>query len=197
MTPDELLALGPAFHLDARGEPISWGIGADLLRHLAGRLRDGDRTLETGAGVSTVYFALLGCRHTAITPFSREVDLIRRFCAEQAIPLDRVELIVERSERALPRMAADPLDLVLIDGRHAFPSPFIDWYYGADALRPGGWMVVDDTHLLTGRILRDFMAEDPHWGAVVEIGKSAIFEKLDHGVHDAEWDGQPYVFTRG
>jgi len=196
MTPDELLALDPPFHVDAHGEPISWGIGADLLRFLGERLRDGGRTLETGAGVSTVYFALLRCRHTAITPLAREVDLIRRFCAEHGIALDRVELIVGRSEYALPRMPGEPLDLVLVDGRHAFPSPFIDWFYGAAALRTGGWMVVDDTHLLTGRTLLEFMTEDPHWGAVSEIGKSAVFEKLDDGVHDAEWDEQPYVLNR-
>lgn len=199
MSPEELLRLHPAFHLDGEGRPISWGIGEELLRFVGERLRDGDRTLETGAGISTVYFTLLGCRHTAITPASRELDLIREFCREHEIPTDRLELVPERSEWALPvrlpqwTAAGESLDLVLVDGRHAFPSPFIDWFYGAAAMRVGGWMVVDDTQLLTGRQLRDFMAADPHWRSVTEIGKSAVFEKLDAAIHEPEWDGQPYL----
>jgi hypothetical protein len=39
------------------------------------------------------------------------------------------------------------LDLVLIDGDHAFPASFIDWYYTAEQVKLGGYVIVDDTNL--------------------------------------------------
>jgi hypothetical protein len=49
-----------------------------------------------------------------------------------------------------------PLDIVLIDGAHAFPFPFLDWYFTASALKAGGLLVIDDVQIATGTILADF-----------------------------------------
>ncbi len=84
------------------------------------------RTLETGAGVTTVLFAMKGCRHTCIVPFPDEVERIKAFCTEQGISHDRVTFVTERSEFALPHLRPEPLDLVLIDGAHGFPTPLIE-----------------------------------------------------------------------
>jgi hypothetical protein len=87
------------------------------------------------------------------------------------------------------------LDLVLVDGAHAFPVPFLDWYYGAEKLKAGGLMVVDDIHLLTGTMLADFMGADPRWEPVVrdDVNHFAIYRKRVHPVHDDDWTRQPYV----
>ena len=193
----QLIELCPEFHQDAQGDPISWGIAWDVLRFLENRLAKGSKTLETGAGVSTVLFAASGCSHISITPVAREIATIREFCERHGIDMSHVQLLEQRSEYALPALYLDDLDVVLIDGRHAFPSPFVDWFYGADALKMGGWMVVDDTHLLTGTILRDFMNEDHNnWRLIADVGNTTFFEKLVATVHLGEWTEQPYILNR-
>jgi predicted O-methyltransferase YrrM len=190
---EELLRLQPKFHLDEEGQPISWGIGFDVLEFLDDRLSEAHTTLETGAGMSTVVFALNGCQHTVITPAERESVLIREFCEEHRISLSALEFVQERSEFALPHLQCGALDVALIDGRHAFPTPFIDWFYTAARLRKGGLMMIDDIQLKTGEILRDFMMADPRWRQVEELGKTSVFEKLRDDVHEGEWNTQPYL----
>lgn len=196
MTLDELLRLHPLVHLDAHGDPISWAIGEDVLRYLDGLLQPGWRTMETGSGMSTLVFLINGCHHTAISPSAREFEVIREFCRGHDIDLSHFDGIAERSELALPNLTAANLDLFLIDGRHAFPSPYVDWFYGAAMLKVGGLVVVDDTQLLTGAVLRDFLAEDTHWRTVQLFGKTAVFEKLDDDIHAGEWNLQPYITNR-
>jgi hypothetical protein len=83
---------------------------------------------------------------------------------------------------------------MLVDGDHAFPLPFIDWYYTADHLAVGGFMVIDDIQLITGRLLADFMDADPKWERVLyEPTRFAVFRKLSHPVHSGTWIDQPYI----
>lgn len=72
------------------------------------------------------------------------------------------EFFPQYSQRVLPEITGNnklekALDMMLIDGGHAFPSPSIDWYYLADTVKEGGYLVVDDTQLITGEILKDFL----------------------------------------
>jgi hypothetical protein len=163
------------------------------MRHMAGLVPPGGNTMETGAGVSTVFFAMCGFRHTAIAPDPELFERIGRFAADHGIDMAQVEFVVERSEAYLPRARLPELDLFLIDGRHAFPTPFIDWYYAAEALRIDGLVAVDDTQILTGRILADFLASELHWDNGTTIGKTAVFRKLDAHVHDGGWQTQPLL----
>ena len=45
------------------------------------------------------------------------------------------------------QLPPEPLDFVLIDGGHGFPTPMLDWFYGAGRLRRGGVAVFDDVQL--------------------------------------------------
>lgn len=193
----EVLELAPALHLDADGEPTSWAIGRDVLEYLGNTVGKNSVTMETGAGMTTVIFALLGCRHRSIAPSEYEFERIREFCSDHSISLARTEFVVKRSEDVLPHLPHDPhLDLFLIDGRHAFPSPYIDWYYGAALLKVGGLVVVDDTQIETGAVLRDFMTEDHHWQIDRVFDKTAVFRLLNAGFHTVEWNQQPYITNR-
>jgi hypothetical protein len=191
---DNLLRKNPQFHQTGKGELISYGLGKDTLAYIAEKIADGSRTLETGAGHSTILFALLGARHICVVPQSDEVDRIIAFCREYAVPLDKVQFIVQRSEMALPTLKADPLDLVLIDGNHAFPAPFIDWYYTADKIKVGGLLIIDDTEIWTGRILRNFLLSEPEWRLDREFSKRASsFLKIKDGGHLKGWGAQRFV----
>jgi predicted O-methyltransferase YrrM len=192
-----LLRDAPQFHLDEGLRPRSLQASAAVLETIAAAVRPGWRTLETGAGLSTVVFALGGAQHVCITPAAAEVEKIRDYCASRGIALDRVTFHVERSELVLPRLALPELDLVLIDGGHGFPTPFLDWFHGAERLRVGGLLVVDDIQLWTGRVLRDFLVEEPGWALRDEFAmRAAVFEKTARSPALPEWFAQPFVRRR-
>lgn len=196
MTVSELLANPPSLHM--KGErPVFYGLSEAALRELDKRLPDGSLTLETGAGVSTLLCALRGFQHIAIAPDAALFDRIREWCAANGTSADGLRLIAEPSERCLPSLQCEKLDAALIDGRHGFAAPFIDWHYIEPLLKVGGLLVVDDTHLWTGRVLRDFLKEEAAWELVAEPeGRTALFRKLADGSATREWREQPYVVAR-
>jgi predicted O-methyltransferase YrrM len=94
----------------------------------------------------------------------------------------------------LPSFEGPELDFVLVDGDHAFPTPFIDWYYAAERLRVGGRMMIDDIPLRTGAVLDDFLStETTRWRAVRRLPRTVVYEKLTTTVIDfAGWMSQPW-----
>jgi predicted O-methyltransferase YrrM len=191
---ERLLADPPALHRNRGGRTVDWAVAGELLRELDRRLGADRRTLETGAGLSTLFFAIRGARHVAIAPDPDLMERVRRWCAEHGVDDGNLRLIAESSEQALPGLACEPLDLALIDGRHGFPAPFIDWYYIDGLLKIGGLLVVDDTQLWTGAMLRDFLRGDPAWEDQGEIGgKTALFVKRADGSGRREWSDQPFM----
>ncbi len=196
-----LMSDAPQFHTHD-GSPISWQVCEGVLKYLEHSLHAGASTLETGAGVSTVVFALKQTRHICITPDADQVSRIQAYCTSRQISLDQVSFQIEPSERILPELRQtvpeQSLDLVLIDGRHAFPTPFIDWYYTADLLKVGGKVIVDDTHLWTGHILKEFLALEPEWQLQMEWDpdspRAALLTKLATGSHQKWWGEQPRPF---
>jgi predicted O-methyltransferase YrrM len=192
---EDLIASPPNLHgVDAAGRPESWALGSEALRLLDSAIEPGFRTLETGAGVSTVLFAIRGTDHTCVVPDPAEVERIRSFCAGNGLSTDRVEFVVEPSEEALPKLGPGELDLVLIDGSHSFPTVFIDWQYTAPHLRVGGWLFVDDVNLWAPRVLRDFLREESAWEPAEEVPlQTAVFRKRSATGTIPNWTEQPYV----
>ena len=194
---DRLLADPPRVHTDHTGRVHGdWALALEVLRFIAATVGAGDHTLETGLGLSTALFAALGTRHTVITPAAAEVDRLRTYCVEREIPLDGLDVHIGPSQQILPAAELPGLDLVLIDGSHAFPVPFLDWYHCAGPLRIGGLLIVDDTQLWTGAVLRDFLVVEPGWRLARTLDRASVFRKV--GPHDpaTEWTSQPYVTGR-
>ena len=197
LTPESLISDPPNLHgVSEQGSPHAWGLNREALQALSQTVQPGWRTLETGAGVSTVLFAIKQTHHTCVVPSSEEPERIRSFCVANEVPTDRLEFVQENSELALPRLAPDPLDLVLIDGSHSFPSVFIDWYYTARRLKMGGWLFVDDIHLWTGRVLCDFLRAEEDWDLAADIPPwTAAFRKRSDASDVRNWIYQPYVVS--
>jgi hypothetical protein len=193
-----LLQDRPAIHgAEGATDLQTHGLLEEALELIERMVGAGDHTLETGSGYSTLLFALLGAEHTCIVPNQPEVDRIKAYCTEKGISTERLSFHVEPSERVLPRLELEPLSLVLIDGSHSFPQVFIDWFYTAQALRLGGCLLVDDVHVWTGRVLRDFLAAEPEWRLDDELGgRTAVFTKLADVDPDKVWTDQPYVARR-
>ena len=148
-----------------------------IARFLFDSVSEQSKTLETGSGISTLAFALRQAEHIAITPNANEVESIRTYAAANQISLDRVEFVIEPSDRYLPRCEAEDLDLVLIDGKHAFPWPIIDWFFTAGKRKQNGLVVLDDLQMSSVSMLGDFLREDPRWQLERTLGRRTLILK--------------------
>jgi predicted O-methyltransferase YrrM len=179
------------------GTAICHGIEPEVVRYLAGKVQPGTKTLETGSGLTTLAFAIHKAAHVCITPSRAEIDAIRSYAQLNNIGLDSVSFVAEPSEVYLPRCEIQGLDLVLLDGKHAFPWPMLDWFYTADRLKQGGLMVIDDVQLPAVRVVQEFMRVDPGWKHVTSFGsKTEVFEKVRASIHDVAWHMQPWSLGR-
>lgn len=179
------------------GETFNWRMQQPTLDWLASNLRGDWTTLETGAGYTTSIFAAAGCTHTTISPSGPEHIRISEWCHSNDISTENVTFIAEPSQDVLPILEKSPLDLVLIDGAHAFPFPYLDWYYTAERLRVGGYMIVDDLNIITGEHLYDFLSGEEQagrWRLEVLLNHTGVFVKLSDSVYgNEEWLSQPYL----
>lgn len=185
----------PRFHGREEAGTKNFAIQFPMLQWIAANVPEGARTLEKGCGYSTAVLASLARDHTTISPFGEEHDAIRAWCASHGIHLESVRFIAAPSQDVVPGLDCGQLDFVLIDGDHAFPAPFIDWYYTADQIRVGGRVAVDDTQITTGKILRDFLRREAgRWELTQEIGKTAIFTRIasEPVARGVLWRQQPY-----
>ncbi len=112
-----LLQNPPRVQRNGQGECVEMGLTAEALTLISKQIDASSHTLETGCGVSTVAFALAGSQHICITPAEHEIQRIREYCEAENIPVDQITFYADSSERVLPSVECEPLDLVLIDGR--------------------------------------------------------------------------------
>jgi predicted O-methyltransferase YrrM len=190
----ELLANPPLIHEEASGKLTSWQLSDEVLYYINENVNENSVTLETGAGISTILFAIKSSHHTCISPNQEQVDRIKEYCQKYQINTDKIDFKIDFSEEILPSLNINNIDLILIDGSHAFPIPFIDWYYTYRKLKVGGTMIIDDTQLWTGLVLKQFLTLEPEW----KINKkspprSAIFTKIKKYTQSKWYAQQPYV----
>ncbi|MDT4898869.1 MAG: hypothetical protein QOH25_3946 [Acidobacteriota bacterium] len=194
----ELIADRPVFHSIAPGIFMEMGVNDQVLEFINEHIDETSTTLETGSGLSTVLFAIKASHHTAITPEHGEIDRIKEYCREHDVSMGRVTFKVATSEYTLPSLESPPFDLVLIDGRHGFPAPFIDWFYTAGKLKIGGFLIVDDIPLWTCGVLRDFLMQEPEWRLVADFSpRSVVFMKMGEGSEWKDWSQQKFVLEHG
>ncbi|HJX90478.1 MAG TPA: class I SAM-dependent methyltransferase [Pyrinomonadaceae bacterium] len=189
----ELLNNPPSLH-ESGGKPFTYTLSNEALSFIDEHINSESKTLETGAGVSTVLFALKGTQHTCIVPDQAQVQRIKEFCNQNQISTDKIDFRIDGSENVLPQLRPVGLDLVLIDGCHGFPAPFIDWYYAGLGLKANGILIVDDTQLWTGDVLKQFLLAEPEWKHECDIrSRTSVFQKLKESDLLKEWPLQPYT----
>ncbi len=182
-------------HLHAAGK-AAWDASEAVLSFLEDTLEAGWRTLETGAGRTTLLFARKGCLHHAVTPSSEEIAAITAAAAAQGVDLSRVTFHEGFSQDVLPRLGSDELDLAFIDGGHGFPIPAVDFQYVAPRLKVGGVLLIDDVDLWTGDMIVQVLRRDAGWTFEAKLkGRTAVFLKSRPYVAH-EWTKQPYVVRK-
>jgi Methyltransferase domain len=188
----------PKPHRALDGQLMVMGLTIEALQFIYDNVDSSCATLETGCGLSTVVFALTGSRHWAISPSDQEFEIVDRYCRDRRIRTEQVTFVKDASESILPGLRLPALDLILIDGRHGFPAPYIDWFYTASRLKPGGHLVVDDVWLWSVQILHDFLMAQPEWRHVAYFERrTSVFKKLGEGSERLEWTQQPLVARGG
>ncbi len=179
----------PAFH-GTSDRPRVLNATAGTLQMIAKCVRPGQRTSETGSGASTVVFAAAGSRHTTISPDLSEHARIRAWCEAAGVDTVEVEFIEGSSDAVLPGLS-EPLDVAFIDGRHAFPSPMVDWAYLSTRLAVGGLLLLDDIPIPTVGFIFRHMAGEPHWELVEVLdARTAVFRKLADPPAEDHWRRQ-------
>jgi predicted O-methyltransferase YrrM len=168
-----------------------WGLAWPALEWLEREVRPGMTTLETGSGASTLVFAAGGAEHVAVTPAPDEAERFRAECERRSIDASRVRFELGLSHEVLPRLAARPLDLVLVDGAHGFPYPVLDWWLAAPHVRIGGRVLLDDAYMPPVRALVDALRAQPHWEVEGAVGyRTVVVRKLAEGLPSFDWEGE-------
>jgi hypothetical protein len=185
---ERLRALPPGLH--GGGDEFR-GLAWPALEWLEREVRAGMRTLETGAGASTLAFAAGGAEHVAVTPDSGEEERIRAQAERMEIDTSRVRFEIGPSHEVLPRLDPGPLDLVLIDGAHGFPYPILDWWLVAPHVRLGGRILVDDAYMPPVTALVDALRAQRAWDVEGSVGyRTAIVRKLADELPHWDWTGE-------
>jgi hypothetical protein len=183
---DTIRARPPLVH---RGGDSYWGLAWPALAWLEQNVQPGMTTLETGSGASTIVFASRGARHTAISPDPGEHEGIKRYCEEQGIPSDQLTFFAGSSHEVLrDEWTPEPLDVVLVDGSHAFPYPVLDWWFTERHVKVGGRVLLDDAYLTSVNVVARYLRHSPSWELESVAGqRTPVFRKLDDEPATFEW----------
>jgi methyltransferase family protein len=170
-------------------------IGERLIKEVAGY--DSPRVIETGAGATTLLFSCLDPGAlVSIAPSGPLRDRIFAEATRRQIPLTRLFFVCDRSELALPRIAADRnrFDIGLIDGSHNWPSVFVDFCYINMMIPAGGTLFVDDVHLYSvSQLFHLLRRQQEQFEFIAVDDKMATFRKLVHKQFLPEWHREPYI----
>ena len=198
---DRVAAGTPALHY---GGERHWNALPGTLRMLEELTPEGGVTIETGAGASTVVFAGRSREHVAVTPNTAEHAAIRAFCDELGVDSGHVQFIGAPSDEALPNMPRDPsFDGAFIDGRHAFPTPVVDFAYLSRLLKVNGVLILDDVPIPSVRMVFDHCSTSPDWrierfadnraAAFIKVAEEATADLWrQQGVNDG-WPNYSYL----
>jgi Methyltransferase domain len=192
-----LLAKLPKLHYWGGAEQVG-GLNALIGERMIAELARYDlpRVVETGAGATTLLFCCLDpAALTSIAPVPELRDRILAEAEARDITTDRLRYICERSEIALPRIAADNecFDVGLIDGCHNWPSVFVDFCYINMMMPEGGTLFVDDIHLYSVSQLYRLLRQQTEFEWIALDDKLATFRKVVDGPFLPEWKFEPYI----
>jgi len=148
------------------------------LQFLASIVRSGMTSLETGGGWSTVIIAASGGEHVTVNPDQTANQLIADFMDSHGIERSAVRFVAGLSDHVLPQLEIGSLDLVLLDGSHAFPIPMIDWHYTHPHLRVGGRLMLDNSSINAVRMLCDFLLLDSNYRFDEQVGDCTVWTKV-------------------
>ena len=157
----------------------SYPIEDDVLNFISSNVDSHHVTLETGGGSSTVVFAAKSKKHFCVNPDATSNELVKNWLQSKGYSTDNLYFVEQSSDKGLPGLElTDKVDVALIDGNHSFPFPVIDWHFIDGYLAIGSKLLLDDTQILSVRIVKEFLLLEPSYVHMDTIGRCQIFEKV-------------------
>jgi hypothetical protein len=146
---------------------------------------------ETGTGRTTLLLSHASRDHVVFALDDRGCgDSLERVRESELLVGETTRFVVGPTQVTLPHHTfSDDLDLVLIDGPHAFPFPCLEYYYFSPHVKAGGSLIVDDIHIPSVRMMFDFLRKDAMWQAQALVGHTAFFTRSRTPAHDPFGDG--------
>jgi hypothetical protein len=147
-------------------------------------------SVETGCGKSTLLFSHLSLHHIvfAVDPYGKGALATTRGSA--LLNKAAVEFVEGPTQRTIPHYRfGHPLDVIFIDGPHAYPFPEIEYYFTYPLLRAGGLLIIDDIQLPTIRHLFNFLKADAMFSLIEVVRHTAFFRRTDAPTFDQYSDG--------
>lgn len=186
---DELASLPDNWH--AAGM-----LGLPVLREIHRQL-EGRRircSAETGTGRSTLLMSHLSDCHYV---FALDLgDSLQRARESPLLNARSVRFIEGPSQRTVRSFSfPEKLQFALIDGPHAFPFPFLEYWALYPHLEEGALLVVDDIHIPTINWLYQFLLEEPMFEPVSVVVETALFRRTSASLFDPFGEGwwlQPF-----
>ena len=146
------------------------------------------RSVETGAGKSTLFFSQVSRRHTVFA-----IDIgksLTRVKESDILSPDVVEFVEGPTQLTVPVYKFDEqVDLALIDGPHGYPFPDLEYYYFYPRIKKGGILIIDDINIPTIRKMVDIIQCDDMFDTIDVIGKTMFFRRTEAPLFDPLADG--------
>jgi precorrin-6B methylase 2 len=136
-------------------------------------------TAETGCGGSTIVFSHASEHHVAFA-IQGENRTISKLREQDDFRADTVNFIEGESKHTLPEYRfEEELDLMLLDGPHAYPLPQIEFAYLFPHLKVGGSLVIDDIQIPSVHELFTFLKIEPSVALEEVRVRTAFFRRIN------------------
>lgn len=169
-TVETLLARAGAFH--------PWDAMAPQSLSAIARRGPFSATAETGCGGSNILLSHLSRRHIAFA-IEGENGSITGLRQRDDFNSAAVTFVEGPTRETVPAFRCEfPLDLVLLDGPHAYPLPQIEYAYLAPMIRCGGWLVLDDLQIRSVHELFSFLRREPSMVLEEVVARTAFFRRV-------------------
>ncbi len=152
---------------------------------LAGVFRRGpfQSSAETGCGGSTIVLSHASHRHTAFAIEGQDKTLTE-LRQHSNLRTEKIIFVEGETKDTLPwHHFENTLDLVLLDGPHAYPLPQIEFAYLFPWVRLGGWLVVDDIQIPSVHELFRFLKKESSLALEEVCGRTAFFRRITAAEH--------------
>jgi hypothetical protein len=182
--------------------PADWhgagSVNTDELRAIAthaAAVGSIEHSVETGSGKTTLLFSHLSKDHRAFAIDSGDsISQVRRSPLFRA---EAVRYIEGPTQVTLPAYHfADPVQIAMIDGPHAYPFPDLEYYYFYPLVAPGGLLIVDDFLIPSiGRMVEIIKADRMFELLEIVSSNMAIFRRTSAPLldpHGDDWWQQGY-----
>jgi hypothetical protein len=140
-------------------------------------------SVETGCGGSTIVLSHASNRHTAFAIEGKD-RTITELVKHSDLRTENAIFVEGETKDTLPAYRFEgELDLVLLDGPHAYPLPQIEFAYLFPWIRQGGWLVVDDIQIPSVYELFDFLQKESSVLLEEVVVRTAFFRRVGAGEH--------------